>query len=333
MAIYRRGSTWWIDLVVNEKRIRQSANTMIKSEAQLKEAQLRHRLLTAGSQSVPANGDRVPEDITLDKAFDLVLDRVWKGSKSEKTVASHVRTIIAILGGDTKVKDVNNEGVIWKLVKALKDKDNKKTSINRKLSTLHTLLKIAAYKWKIIPHVVPFDRESEHNGRIFVISPELEQQIYQAIGPVDKQMEMILTILFDTGMRLSEVLEMAWKDVDFDHNMINIWENKTDRPRSIPMSEWVHHILYLKHELMALTPTGHGENVWTINFSRAQYLWSIIREKTQVADPEFLIHAIRHTFASRLVQNGVSLYEVQKLLGYESIKTVEKYLLKSKLIR
>jgi len=45
----------------------------------------------------------------------------------------------------------------------------------------------------------------------------------------------------------------------------------------------------------------------------------------RIEDPEFTIHAIRHTVASRLVQNGVDLYVVAKWLGHTSIKTTERY--------
>jgi len=45
----------------------------------------------------------------------------------------------------------------------------------------------------------------------------------------------------------------------------------------------------------------------------------------RIVDPEFTIHAIRHTVASRLVQNGVDLYVVAKWLGHTSIKTTERY--------
>ena len=41
--------------------------------------------------------------------------------------------------------------------------------------------------------------------------------------------------------------------------------------------------------------------------------------------PEVRIHDLRHTFASTLVNNGVSLYEVQKLLGHAHIRTTERY--------
>ncbi len=65
---------------------------MLRSEAQLKEAQARHQALTGGNTSV-SSGDKVPSDITIENAFDILLERVWKGTRSEKTVSSHVRTL------------------------------------------------------------------------------------------------------------------------------------------------------------------------------------------------------------------------------------------------
>jgi site-specific recombinase XerD len=58
-------------------------------------------------------------------------------------------------------------------------------------------------------------------------------------------------------------------------------------------------------------------------FSSVFYAWNTARVKAGLSDVR--IHDLRHTFASTLVNQGVSLYEVQKLLGHAQIRTTERY--------
>lgn len=51
--------------------------------------------------------------------------------------------------------------------------------------------------------------------------------------------------------------------------------------------------------------------------------WNVVR--TSAGLPDLRLHDLRHSYASTLVNNGVSLYNVQKLLGHNSIKTTQRY--------
>ena len=53
------------------------------------------------------------------------------------------------------------------------------------------------------------------------------------------------------------------------------------------------------------------------------YAWNTARIRAGL--PDVRIHDLRHTFASTLVNQGVPLYEVQKLLGHAQIRTTERY--------
>ena len=63
--------------------------------------------------------------------------------------------------------------------------------------------------------------------------------------------------------------------------------------------------------------------VFDIDASELRYAWDRTREKAKVQDAHF--HDCRHTFCTRLAQQGIDLYSIMTLAGHESIKTTQRY--------
>jgi site-specific recombinase XerD len=59
------------------------------------------------------------------------------------------------------------------------------------------------------------------------------------------------------------------------------------------------------------------------NFCTAILTWNTARKRAGL--PDVRLHDLRHTFASLLINNGRSIYEVQRLLGHTQIKTTQRY--------
>lgn len=129
----------------------------------------------------------------------------------------------------------------------------------------------------------------------------------------------LVLVLVDTGMRLSEALNMKYEDISFDNNLISIWINKGDRPRSLPMTKRVRTILEARQQNNKIKP-------FSITSYQTENSWKVVRRKMQMeSDKEFVLHALRHTCASRLVNAGVDLYVVKEMLGHGSIQITERY--------
>lgn len=129
----------------------------------------------------------------------------------------------------------------------------------------------------------------------------------------------------DAGLRRGEMVDLKWQDVDFPNNQLYIAPNKTDGYRYVPMTEALRNALE--------TAQIHAKNEYVVNVCRPRvgdrctrdYLACCYRKITKKAGVPSFLHKLRHTFASQLVQNGVELYMVSKLMGHSNILTTEIY--------
>ena len=126
-------------------------------------------------------------------------------------------------------------------------------------------------------------------------------------------------MLVDTGCRLEEILKLEYEDVNFEANLISIWINKGEKPRSIPMTKRVRNIMEARKVNDQIKP-------FRLKSYQAENAWRWVRKQMGLEhDPEFILHALRHTCASRLVNKGVDLYVVKEWLGHSTIQVTEKY--------
>ena len=138
-----------------------------------------------------------------------------------------------------------------------------------------------------------------------------------------------------TGMRQGEIAGLEWSAVDWRGKRIVLLETKTDRPRSIPLRTELTKILtdYAKEAAGKAQPAsglvfhdGKGR-------PRKAYWWRHALDTIKAEIPAFkglkgtgaAWHLFRHTFASRLVQAGVSIYKVGRWMGHTSTQTTARY--------
>jgi integrase/recombinase XerD len=160
---------------------------------------------------------------------------------------------------------------------------------------------------------------------------EVTLLLSQPSGATPKEIrdKAMLELLYATGLRVSELINLRVGDVNLDLEFIEV--NDNGRLRSIPIGGQAKDALeiYLKDVRPTMVKSGDYlfANVKGEPMSR-QGFWKIIKYYAKKAgiDKDITPHMIRHSFASHLVGNGADLHAVQEMLGHSDISTTQIYL-------
>lgn len=135
---------------------------------------------------------------------------------------------------------------------------------------------------------------------------------------------LILMFLLSTGARLNEALQARWAHIDLEQCvwLIPASNSKSKRIRSVPINESAHYILN------EICTRGKSDYVFPNRktgkpFVSISKVWYRIRKKSGISNMR--IHSFRHGFASLLVSNNRSLYEVAQILGHADPRTSIRY--------
>lgn len=173
---------------------------------------------------------------------------------------------------------------------------------------------------KLVKYIKVYTKE-----RIFVNEFEL-MRITKNIK--SSTVKAVLWTIFYTGLRISEVISLKLEDVNFEHDYIFVRYGKGNKERSIPINEKLKKMLleYLSNDRVNVkTDSFFSCRTGKISPVRVQ---EVLRGTLKELGIEKNItpHILRHSFASNLIERGVDIFRVQKLLGHESIKTTGIYL-------
>lgn len=137
----------------------------------------------------------------------------------------------------------------------------------------------------------------------------------------------LFTLLYGCGLRIDEALSLNIKDIPKD-GFLRV-RGKGNKERQVPVLKQVITTIneYLEERPFAATrdsPVFIGERGKRLNQGVAQKAMRDLREVLNL--PETATpHALRHSFATHLLQNGANLREIQDLLGHASLSTTQRY--------
>ena len=197
-----------------------------------------------------------------------------------------------------------------------------KSLVNQTISA-YKLLKVNVLKkkWRSLD----FPRPKREKYLPTVLSKEEVARIISATTNLKHKTLIILT--YSAGLRISEVINLKLTDINSDRMQINIRQGKGHKDRSIMLSEAV--LLQLRTYWKTYRPmiylfegyrngTPYSTRSAQDLFKRSVTLAKIKRHVT--------FHTLRHSFATHLVESGVDVVVIQRLLGHSNLHTTSVYL-------
>lgn len=218
-----------------------------------------------------------------------------------------------------------------------RDEGKKTSTISRGITTLRRF-----YRYLLRQHILVVDPliqidtpKQEKRLPLALSQKEVSELLAQpnlntATGLRDRA---ILELLYATGMRVSELINLKETDLHTDLKIIRVL-GKGSKERLVPVTDfalnWVDK--YLKEVRdPALLKKGVACDFLFLN-NRAgqltrQAVWQSIKKYSKLAriDKDITPHTLRHTFATHLLENGADLRVVQEILGHSDISTTQIY--------
>jgi len=159
---------------------------------------------------------------------------------------------------------------------------------------------------------------------LFFTEPDYQVLLKSIDVPIFRD---LIGFAVNTGLRQMEILTLEWNQVNFIHNYI-ILDNrnhttKSKKIRTIPLNLSALQILVRRKQ------SRISELIFTVNGTmlKQQFISRTFKKYVLKSglNSKLNFHSLRHTFASWLVQRGVSIYEVSKLLGHSDVRVTEIY--------
>lgn len=210
--------------------------------------------------------------------------------------------------------------------------DNK--SINRKIATLRTFYKLLIQKGKI--SVDPtFGIKSLKNAKklpVYVEETPMEN-LFDLVeypnGYEGLRDRLILELLYSTGVRLSELINLKTNDVDFSGKQIKVL-GKRNKYRLIPVIDQLI-VLFKKYEQEVVSQFGQTSEFFILSDSGKKLYPVFVQRKVKYYLSQVTTiskkspHILRHTFATHLLNRGAELNSIKELLGHASLAATQIY--------
>ncbi len=226
-----------------------------------------------------------------------------------------------------------NQKILEKYLEYLNNKNEDSRSISRNITSINNFFKFLLQ-----------EEEINNNPCEFIARPKLKKQLPNVLSVeevddllnikletiFDYRNKAMLELLYSTGLRISEAVNLTTRDIDFENCIIRCI-GKGSKERIVPINDYAIHFLreyYDKRSLLLKRKlcdyvflNNHGERLTRQGFNKI--LNNILKSKS--INKKVTPHILRHSFATHMLNGGANLRSIQLLLGHSDISTTMIY--------
>ena len=311
-TIYRRGNSWCVGFTVNGRRVRETVGPNKKVAEKVLSLRMTQVL---ENRYFPPN--RALGRMPFNQFADMYLERVVPLMKSIRTERDRVKRWMRQFATRPLGQITRAEIEAWRRERMSKCRP---ATINRDLSRLRHMLNLAV-EWELLEKSpmqgMKFLRENNARTRYLSLE-ECQRLIASCIAP---HIRALVGVALHSGMRLGEILNLRWYDLDFASGFILVRDSKNGESRHVPMDATL-------SALFRAYPHRLGTDL-VFSSSRGGRIVDVRTgfqnacKRAELTDLHF--HDLRHTFASQFVMAGGDLYILKEILGHKSPAMAARY--------
>ena len=271
------------------------------------------------------------EDQNLRSFFNFLIIEKGLSKNTVKAYETDIKGFIKWINKNNKQSLLNiKESSVNQYISYLFSLKLKSSSVNRKISSLKSfylfLLKKKLIRYSPFSEVISPKQEkylpasmSESEVEKLLNSPDASKDIEQR----DKAM---IEMLYATGMRISELVNLKITDIDMNRSVIKVM-GKGSKERLIPFGESASEALFNYLKIRKDSPSkevfisNRGKKITRVAFWQRIKVY-LLRENLKISISP---HTLRHAFATHLLNRGADLRSVQLLLGHSDLSTTQIY--------
>lgn len=310
MALYRRGTVWWVDLVTPDgRRIRESTKTENKQLATKYEAKLKVDVFNQHMMGIQP-----------DRPFKDAVKYFLEAKKDCRSILCYEQQLEWWMEQfeNVTLQKIDEDKIVQAiLTKRAEGATN--ATLNRYLAALRATLRAVHLdrKWiTSVPRIVKYEEPKE---RVRWLT---NSEVDRLLDACPEHWRGMVRMSLATGLRQSNVRAMRWDWVDLERRTLMIPGEyfKNGKDFGVPLSDDAVAVLnenLNRHEVFVFTYQGRPIS------QISNTAWKAVLTKAGIED--FRWHDMRHTWATRMTRDGVPTQALQKLGGWETMSMVSKY--------
>lgn len=326
VTIRKKGNAYYLRYRLNGRRYEEAIKTTRLREAELVRAKREAEIF---------EGRWFPEKARADLSVEELAERWFKHAAAKRSLdvdRDRFERIVGFFGKHTRVADIDRDRVVEfraaLLVTparnrgvALGDRRLAPSTVNRHLALLRSALRLAKQDGFVVqPAFTAGLMLEEDNARDRLCSPEELERIVEA---ADVDLGRLVTLLYWTACRLSEIATLTWGLVDLERGMLKLRWTKTGKPRNVPLPEPARELMGAMHKERK-PPRAAQDRVFAVR-EPSSYSSAFKRLTGRLGIEDLRLHDMRHTALTRLRRAGVDVLTMQRISGHATLAMLARY--------
>jgi integrase/recombinase XerD len=217
--------------------------------------------------------------------------------------------------------------------------------LNKHLQGLYKFAEYLRQSGRLIVPVLNLEWEADDTREIEYLTQEEIQALYKAttgynegthLEPLNARDRAMLTIFYACGLRRNEGYSLDLSDINWDRSILHVRKGKNYRERFVPFNK--HSLFYLQEWVFdwrpqllngkkseALFISQRGKRADHQSLSLRLKLLQQRTDNIVLQQKNVRLHVLRHSIATHLLQNGMSLEKIARFLGHSSLESTQVY--------